>query len=441
MAGGNRPAELGMTPPAGDLDPHRGGITVGAMPAMPPPADASVPLDYHDQHDTSGEFAAARRHFAETFGPGGTVEIVRSPGRVNLIGEHTDYNDGFVFPMAIEPHVLIVCRRRDDTRVRLSSVIYPGQVVEFDLRQPIVKGDPKWANYSKGIAAMMVGAGETGLAGMDALLTNTLPVGGGLSSSAALEVGTGRALLALSGRDMDSQQLALLGQQAEHKYADTPCGIMDQTIVAAGRAGTAMLMDCRDLSKRFIPIDPADLRVVIVNSMVKHELSGGEYAERRRQCEAGVTYFQTKGLKVKALRDVTMEQVKAARGDLDDLTFRRCRHVVGEIARTTDAADKLVARDFSRVGQLMVESHESLRDDYEVSTPELDFLVHQSMTVNGVYGARMTGGGFGGCIVALVRPDAVDALSAKLNQTYPAKFGVQPGTFVTTATDGARVVA
>ncbi len=179
--------------------------------------------------------------------------------------------------------------------MRLSSVLYPGQVVEFDLRQPIVKGEPKWANYSKGIAAMLVGAGETGLAGMDALLTNTLPMGGGLSSSAALEVGTGRALLALSGRDMDSQQLALLGQQAEHKYADTPCGIMDQTIVAAGRAGTAMLMDCRDLSKRFIPIDPADLRVVIVNSMVKHELSGGEYAERRRQCEAGVTYFQRSG--------------------------------------------------------------------------------------------------------------------------------------------------
>jgi galactokinase len=411
------------------------------MPATPTLAAPSAPLDYHDQHDTAGEFAAARRQFEQTFGPGGTVQVVRSPGRVNLIGEHTDYNDGFVFPMAIEPHVLVVCRRRDDAKVRLSSVIYPGQVVEFDLRQPITRGEPKWANYSKGIAAMLVGAGETALRGMDALLTNTLPMGGGLSSSAALEVGTGRALLSLSDRDMDSQQLALLSQQAEHQFAGVPCGIMDQTIVAGGRAGTAMLLDCRDLSKRYIPIDPEALRVVIVNSMVKHELSGGEYAERRHQCEAGVAFFQKSHPNVRALRDVTMEQVTAARGKLDDVTFRRCRHVVGEIARTTEAADKLVARDFGRVGQLMVESHNSLRDDYEVSTAELDYLVEQSMTVPGVYGARMTGGGFGGCIVALVKPDAVEALSAKLDQVYPAKFGVRPGTFVTTATDGARVVA
>jgi galactokinase len=408
---------------------------------MPAAAPAARPLDYHDQHDTAGEFAEARRHFAEVFGPGGTVVIVRSPGRVNLIGEHTDYNDGFVFPMAIEPHVLVVCRKRDDGKVRLATAIYPGQVAEFDLRQPITRGEPKWANYSKGIAAGLVGAGQADLAGMDALLTNTLPMGGGLSSSAALEVGTGRALLALSGRDIDSQELALLSQTAEHVFAGVPCGIMDQTIVAAGRAGTAMLLDCRDLSKQYVPIDPAALRVVIVNSMVKHELSGGEYAERRHQCEAGVAFFQKSLPEVKALRDVTMAQVQAAHGKLDDLTFRRCRHVVGEIARTTAAAEQLVARDFAKVGQLMVQSHGSLRDDYEVSTPELDYLVEQSMTVPGVYGARMTGGGFGGCIVALVRPDAVDAISAKLNTVYPAKFGVRPEMFVTTATDGARVVA
>ena len=409
---------------------------------MPAPAPAaSRPLDYHDQHDTAGEFAEGRKQFEEIFGPGGTVRIVRSPGRVNLIGEHTDYNDGFVFPMAIEPHVLLVCRKRDDGRVRLSTVLFPGEVAEFSLREPIAKGTPKWANYSKGMAHFLVTAGETNLGGMDALLTNTLPMGGGLSSSAALEVGTGRALLALSDRDMDNQQLALLGQQAEHVFADTPCGIMDQTIVAGGRAGSAMLLDCRDLSKRFIPIDPAALRVVIVNSMVKHELSGGEYAERRHQCEAGVAFFQRTDPKVKALRDVSMARVEQAKGELDDLTFRRCRHVVGEIARTTAAADALVARDFDRVGQLMVESHHSLRDDYEVSTAELDYLVQQSMTVPGVYGARMTGGGFGGCIVALVKPDAVDPLSAKLNEVYPAKFHVQPGVFVTTATDGARVVA
>ena len=411
------------------------------MPATPTVAGPSAPLDYHDQHDTAGEFAAARAAFEQAFGAGGTVRIVRSPGRVNLIGEHTDYNDGFVFPMAIEPHVLIVCRKRDDGRVRLATVLYPGEVAEFSLREPITRGQPKWANYSRGIAAKLIEAGRTELVGMDALLTNTLPMGGGLSSSAALEVGTGRALLALSGQEIDSQFLALLSQKAEHEFALVPCGIMDQTIVAGGRAGTAMLLDCRDLSKRYVPIDPDSLRVVIVNSMVKHELSGGEYAQRRHQCEEGVAFFQKSHPDVKALRDVTMAQVTAARGKLDDVTFRRCRHVVGENARTIEAADALVARDFGRVGKLMVQSHDSLRDDYEVSTAELDYLVEQSMTVPGVYGARMTGGGFGGCIVALARPDAVDALSAKLNDVYPRKLNVQPETFVTTATDGARVVA
>jgi galactokinase len=377
----------------------------------------------------------AKQQFAATFGGGGAIHIVRSPGRVNLIGEHTDYNDGFVFPMAIEPHVLITYRARADAKVRLSTTIYPGQIAEFSLDENISRGEPKWANYSKGIAAMLIEAGVKVGVGMDAMLSNTLPMGGGLSSSAALEVGTGRALLALAGMDLDSQKLALLAQKAEHEYALVPCGIMDQTIVAGGKAGSAMLLDCRDLSKQFIPIDPAALRVVIVNSMVKHELSGGEYAERRSQCEEGAAFF-----KVKALRDVTMGQVLAARGKLSEIVFKRCRHVVGEIARTTEAAKLLVAKEYKRVGQLMVESHNSLRDDYEVSTEELDFLVVESMKVDGVYGARMTGGGFGGCIVALVKPDRVDALVSHLEAVYPPTVGKKPEIFVTTATDGAKVV-
>lgn len=380
-------------------------------------------------------FDAVKRDFTDTFGAGGTLHVVRSPGRVNLIGEHTDYNDGFVFPMAIEPHVTIVFRKRSDSKVRLSSTIFPDQIAEFSLDEKIARGEPKWANYSKGIAAMLIEAGVDDLVGMDAMLSNTLPMGGGLSSSAALEVGTGRALLYLAEKQLDSQKLALLSQKAEHEYALVPCGIMDQTIVAAGQAGTAMLLDCRDLSKQFIPIDSAALRVVIVNSMVKHELSGGEYAERRHQCEEGAAYF-----KVKALRDVTMDQVIAAKKDLSDIVFRRCRHVVGEISRTTKAATELIARNFDHVGKLMVESHNSLRDDYEVSTEELDYLVEESMKIPGVYGARMTGGGFGGCIVALVKPDRVDALTTHLNTVYPAKVGKKPEIYVTTATDGAKVV-
>jgi galactokinase len=380
-------------------------------------------------------YDAVKKQFADTFGPGGDIHVVRSPGRVNLIGEHTDYNDGFVFPMAIEPCVLIVYRARTDAKVRLSSTIFPGQIAEFVLDDKLARGEPKWANYSKGIAAKLIGAAIPVNVGMDALLSNTLPMGGGLSSSAALEVGTGRALLALARIELDSQKLALLAQKAEHEFALVPCGIMDQTIVAGGRAGSAMLLDCRDLSKQFIPIDPAALRVVIVNSMVKHELSGGEYAERRSQCEEGAAYF-----KVRALRDVTMDQVVAAKGKLSDIVFRRCRHVVGEIARTVEAAKLLVAKEYTRVGELMVASHNSLRDDYQVSTEELDYLVVESMKIEGVYGARMTGGGFGGCIVALVKPDRVDALVSHLETVYPAKVGKKPEIFVTTATDGAKVV-
>ncbi len=204
-----------------------------------------------------------------------------APGRVNLIGEHTDYNDGFVFPMAIEPQVLIACRARDDALVRIRSTAFPESLAEFFLDRRIERGEPAWANYSRGVAAELIGAGIP-LVGMDALISNSLPVGSGLSSSAALEVGTARALLLLAGSTLDDSRLALLCQQAEHTFANVPVGIMDQTIVAAGRAGHAMLLDCRDLSRRFVPIDSNELRVVIVNSMVRHALVDGEYAKRRR---------------------------------------------------------------------------------------------------------------------------------------------------------------
>jgi galactokinase len=383
--------------------------------------------------------SALRSQFAQVFGPGGRVRLIRAPGRVNLIGEHTDYNDGFVFPMAIEPQVVLACRSRDDAVMRLASTVFPGQVVDVPLGAKISRGEPPWTNYSRGVAAQLIAAGIP-LPGMDALFSNTLPVGGGLSSSAALEISTARALLALAGLNMDESRLAMLCQKAEHEYALVPCGIMDQTIVASARQGHAMLLDCRDLSRQFVPIDPAELRIVIVNSMVKHELTGGEYAKRRGQCEQGVAHFRKADAAIRALRDVTMPQVEAARGDLGDLVYRRCRHVVSENARTTAAAAKLGERRYEQVGELMVQSHNSLRDDYQVSVPELDFLVEQAMTVKGVYGARMTGGGFGGCIVALTQPRAVEPLREHLMRTYPPRFGKQPGIFVTTATQGAGVL-
>jgi galactokinase len=380
-----------------------------------------------------------KEQFSRVYGPGGKIHVIRAPGRVNLIGEHTDYNDGFVFPMAIEPHVIFICRSRDDGQVRLGSTQFPDQVIEFSVQEKIVRAEPQWANYFRGVAAELIGAGIP-LTGMDLLVDNTLPVGGGLSSSAAIEVGTAQSFLTLQGLTMDPGRLALLCQKAEHEYALVPCGIMDQTIVASGKQGMAMLLDCRDLSKHFVPIDSSELRVVIVNSMVKHELTGSEYADRRRQCEEGVKVFQQDHKDVKALRDVSLTQLQNAKDKLSELVFRRCRHVITENARTTEAASFLGKRQYEEAGDLMVKSHNSLRDDYEVSTPELDFLVEEAMKIKGVYGSRMTGGGFGGCTVSLVQPRHVDSFKSTIDQAYKAKFDIHPTVFATTATAGVSVI-
>ena len=379
--------------------------------------------------------------FAQVFGPGVTPRVIRAPGRVNLIGEHTDYNDGCVFPMAIEPQVFFVCRPREDGMIVVRSSLFPDSITEFSIAT-VARGEPKWGNYIRGPVAMLLDKGVP-LIGMDCLIVNTLPPGGGLSSSAAMEVGTTRALLTLSGQQLTIAEVALLCQKAEQQYAGVPCGIMDQTIVAGGKAGHAMLLDCRDNSQEFFPIDPNELSVVVVNSMVKHELSGGEYAERRQQCEAGVAYFQKHypGKKIKALRDVTMQQVETAAEKLDPIVQRRCRHVVGEIDRCQRFADLLTARKYEQAGVLMVQSHDSLRDDYEVSVPELDFLVETAMKFKGVYGSRMTGGGFGGCTVSLVTPRFAGAFMSDISRTYKERYGVEPVAFATTATDGASVVS
>jgi len=384
-----------------------------------------------------------RSDFAALFGPGGRIRVVRAPGRVNLIGEHTDYNAGFVFPMAIEPEVRIACRAREDGIVRFASAMFPGEIAQFSVSDKIEKGEPRWSNYVRGVAAQMKQAGIP-VTGMDAYMINTLPSGGGLSSSAAVEVGTGHAFLGLTGYNVEPMRLALLCQKAEHEYAGVPCGIMDQMIVANAQLGSAMLFDCRSFQRRPIPIDANDLRVVIANTMVKHDLTGAdgksEYAKRREQCETGVAYFKQQNSAVKSLRDVTPEMVAAAEGKLPDVVFRRCRHVVGETKRCQDAANALVAKDYELVGRLMNESHFSLDKDYEVSCEELNFMSAEARTVKGVYGARMTGGGFGGCIVALVQPRQSEALMAHLRTAYKARTNVDPVVFATSATSGAGMM-
>jgi len=358
---------------------------------------------------------------------------------VNLIGEHTDYNDGFVCPMAIEPQVMIACRKRDDRVVRIASTAFPNDVTEFSLAWPITRGEPSWGNYMRGVTAELLEA-KIPLVGMDALYTQTLPVGGGLSSSAAIEIGTGLALLSLSGVDLDRMRLALLCQKAEQIYAQVPCGLMDQMIVATAVAGHATLFDCRTQEKTLVPIDPADVRVVICNSMVKHALTGGEYAQRRAQCEAGAAFFRRSDPRIYALRDVAIEQIDAAVGHLDDTIIRRCRHVVTENQRCMEAAAALRERRYHEAGKLMLQSHASLRDDYEVSIAELDFLVEQAMEVDGVYGARLTGGGFGGCIVVLCKPSVSTTLMDSLRKKYRERYGIDAEAFVTTATAGTSVV-
>ena len=284
-----------------------------------------------------------RQQFSQTFGEAGRIRIIRAPGRVNLIGEHTDYNDGFVLPMAIEPQVMFACRSRADGKVRIATTFAPGEIAEFSVQEKILRGEPKWANYSRGVAAQLLAAGIP-LTGMDAFLANTLPAGGGLSSSAAIEVGTGTCFLTLAGLSMDPMRLALLCQKAEHEYAGVPCGMMDQMIVATGQAGKATLFDCRSQAKEFVPLDSSEVRVVVINSMVKHELTGGEYAERRRQCELGVAFFHESNPQVNALRDISLRQLEAAQGQLPGVIYRRCRHIVSENIRTVERAHGDVLR-------------------------------------------------------------------------------------------------
>jgi galactokinase len=384
--------------------------------------------------------AGAVTMFEKLFGPGGRVHVIRAPGRVNLLGEHTDYNEGFVLPLAIEPHVLLSCRGRDDGMVRVASNAFGQQIVEFSTAAKIQRGPETWANYVRGVFAVLIAAGVP-VTGMDALLTNTLPVGSGLSSSAAIEIATARAIVHIAGSPMDNARLALICQKAEHLFADVPCGIMDQTIVASARAGHAMLLDCRDLSRNDVPLDERDLRVVIVNSNVRHELGAGQYAERRRACEAGLAELRKIDPSLRALRDVTMQQLEAAKGKLDPTLYRRCRHVVTENGRTTEAASALSRRFYDEAGLLMVQGHQSLRDDFEVSCAELDLLVEAAMEVKGVYGARMTGAGFGGCIVALAIPRAVEPMQTHLRQRFQDRFRTEPTFHVTTATAGAEVLA
>ncbi|WP_061011252.1 galactokinase [Photobacterium leiognathi] len=362
--------------------------------------------------------------------------LIQAPGRVNLIGEHTDYNDGFVLPCAINYQTVVAAAPRTDNIIRVVSVDYDNATDEFDLTQAIeFQQDKMWANYIRGVVKCLLERGFT-FTGADIAVTGNVPQGAGLSSSAALEVVIGQTFKVLYNLEISQADIALNGQQAENQFVGCNCGIMDQMISAEGRENHAMLLDCRSLETQAVSM-PEDMAVVIINSNKKRGLVDSEYNTRRQQCEEAARIFG-----VKALRDVTIEQFNAKAHELDELVAKRARHVITENERTVEAATALRNHDMKRMAELMAQSHASMRDDFEITVFEVDTLVEIVKDVIGEQGGvRMTGGGFGGCIVALVPPTLVDDVKAAVEAKYQAATGLKESIYVCQAKDGAGKIA
>jgi galactokinase len=384
-----------------------------------------------------GDIRAAdlRQKFHQLFGT--RPRIYRAPGRVNLIGEHTDYNEGFVMPAAIEFYTWIAIAPRHDRKLLVHSSNFPDSA-EVDLEGYEPRPRNHWSDYVFGVAVMLERAGHR-LRGASLLVHGEVPIGAGLSSSAAIEVATGLALLEVSEFAVHRVQLAKLCQRAENEFVGARCGIMDQFISCFGRAGHALMLDCRSLDCRPLPL-PREVSLVICNTMVKHELASGEYNTRRAESEEGVRQLSRFLPQVRALRDVSLDDLNRYSANLPEIICRRCRHVISENARVTDAATSLQRGDLGRLGRLMHDSHLSLRDDYQVSCAELDLMVELAENLPGVFGARMTGGGFGGCTINLVRTETVGEFQRHVASAYEKSTSLTPQIFVTSAAQGASEV-
>jgi galactokinase len=367
---------------------------------------------------------------------GKVPRVFSAPGRVNLIGEHTDYNDGFVLPMAIDRRTVVAAASRPDRMVFVRSKNI-GKAEEFDLDHPGPKQRGSWLDYIEGTAQALEDRGLR-LNGADLLIDSDVPSGAGLSSSAALEMSVALALSSLADDNrLTRVELALAGQAAEHAYVGTMCGIMDQFIASLGQADHALLIDCRSLEPQAVPLALPGAVVLICDTRVKHELASSEYNKRRAECQQGVRLLKELLPDIRALRDVSVSQLEEHQSRLPQPIRKRCRHVVTENARTVAAARALSKNDLPEFGRLMALSHRSLREDYEVSCPELDLAVDVAASVAGVYGARMTGGGFGGCTVNLVADEAVTPVSDALRTALQRQFGKRPEVFASRASDGA----
>jgi galactokinase len=392
--------------------------------------------------DLKKSLARAQNVYREQYS-GAPRWTVCAPGRVNLIGEHVDYNQGFVLPMAIERHTVIAAGPSSAAGHGAAGAtrVYSVNLNDLQTIRLPARSAPRHNGWSAYVQGVLAGYEERGIhAGpLDLVVGSSVPLGGGLSSSAALEVAVATLIEAATGTSLDPLEKIRLCQWAEHTYAGVPCGIMDQFATTLAQANRLMLLDCRSLETTMIPLDPPAPTVLIVNSNVRHELGTSQYAVRRQECEQA-----TAALGVDSLRDVSVTDLTQAAPQMDATVYRRARHVVSEIQRTCEMAQAIQRREWQRAGEWMYASHTSLRDDYEVSCRELDLLVDLARQLGprgGLYGSRMTGGGFGGCTVSLVEPKAVPEVVAKLRDKYCDATGIEPALFVTRPAAGARRIA
>ncbi len=370
------------------------------------------------------------QEFQKRFGSAPSA-VVRAPGRVNLIGEHTDYNDGFVLPMAINRATYIALRPREDGQVVAHSLDFD-ETAKFPLSK-FENEQAGWSEYVKGVTWVLKAAGYT-LQGWDGVLAGDVPIGAGLSSSASVELATARAFGVTSNLPWNAATMARLAQRAENEWVGMNCGIMDQMISAAGVENHALLIDCRSLDTQLVPLPP-NTSIVVLDTATRRGLVDSAYNERRSQCEAAARFFG-----VTALRDVTMEEFHSRAAELDEMTRRRARHVISENDRTVEAAEAMRRGDAVRLGVLMNASHDSLRDDFEVSSDNLNIMVRCAQAQESCYGARMTGAGFGGCAVALVHSESAETFADAVSATYQKTANLTPNIYVCSATNGAEVL-
>lgn len=382
--------------------------------------------------DMSLKYSEKIEAHAKRFGVAG--KAFSAPARVNLIGEHTDYTGGFVMPLAIDFETVAVISPRADEKAVLYSENFDQQV-EFDLKglQPPAKSH--WSDYGMGVVWALQQEGVK-VPGFSMSVSGNVPLGAGLSSSASVEVAVCMALLSLTGSELPGDKVAVLCRKAENDFAHSPCGIMDQFVIANAVAEKALLLDCRSLEFYLLPLG-TETRIVIANSMVKHSVAEGEYGDRRGEVEAGQAVLQSLNPMIKELRDATLEDLKEARGKMTEVSFRRCRHIISENARVIEARSALSGGDMRRFGDLMFAAHASMRDDFEASCPEVDKLVDIAHTLPGCIGARITGGGFGGCTVNVVEAAAAEKFAEALKQKYKDATGIDSDVYICEAVDGA----